>query len=135
MSRMLFVLRFRCGEPEPLDLDAVREVLGPYAVGGAADPLEGLLIRTADGREVEVDVNELCIGVARFPPGHFFDLLAALVDRLGASVLPCDRPALLRAEADRSHLPGPAREEAVVVPMTGRAVESFLSGGSWRPAP
>ncbi|MFJ3931534.1 hypothetical protein [Streptomyces sp. NPDC090029] len=129
MSRMLFVLRFRRGEPEPLDLHAVREVLGPYAVGGAADPLEGLLIRTADGREVEVDVNELC-GVVRFPSGHFFDLLAALVDRLGASVLPCDRPVLLRAEADRSHLPGPAREDAVVVPMTGRAVEFFLSGGS-----
>lgn len=125
---MLFVLRFRSGEPEPLDLDAVREVLGPYAVGGGADPLEGLLVRTADGREVEVDVDRLCVGVARFPPGHFSDLLAALVDRLGASVLPCDRPALLRAEADRRHLPGAAREEAVVVPMTGRAVESFLGG-------
>lgn len=128
MSRMLFVLRYSNGEPEPLDMDLVRDVLGSYVVDTDDDLMNGVLIRTADDREVGFDVNPLCLAVSRFPPGQFFDILAQLVDRLGASVLPTDRPAILREEGHRAHLPEPARESAAVVEMTGSALENFLSG-------
>lgn len=127
MSRTMFVLRFRNGEPESLDMNLVREVLAPYLVS-ADEGFEDVLIRTADDREVEFDMNPLCLAVNRFPPGQFFDILAQLVDRLGASVLPMDRPAILREEGDRAHLPESAREAAAVVEMTGPALENFLSG-------
>ncbi|MFC9792438.1 hypothetical protein [Streptomyces sp. NPDC057695] len=127
MSRTMFVLRFRDGEPEPLDMDLVREVLAPYLVSADGD-FGGVLIRTDDDREVEFDINELCVGVHRYPPGRFFGILAELVDRLGASVLPMDRPAVLREEGDRAHLPEPGREAAVVVAMTGPALENFING-------
>ncbi|MEW1803683.1 hypothetical protein [Streptomyces virginiae] len=129
MGRMLFVLRYRNGEPEPLGTPVLREVLGPYAVAADADFRDGVLIRTIDGHDVEIDVNEVCLAVSRFPPGQFFDVLARLVDRLGASVVPMNRPAVLRREEDRAHLPPAGRREAVVVAMTGRALEAALTDG------
>ncbi|MFD9455234.1 hypothetical protein ACFWBC_19370 [Streptomyces sp. NPDC059985] len=130
MSRMLFVLRYRNGRPEPLDMDAVREVLAPHL--GAADehPRDGALIRTADGYEVEVDVNDVCVAVSRFPPGRFFGVLAELVERLGASVLSTDRPVIIREEGDRAHLSDDLREGAVVMATTAPALEGHFSGGS-----
>ncbi|MFI9542549.1 hypothetical protein ACIHAR_00945 [Streptomyces sp. NPDC052016] len=128
MSRSVFVLRYREGEPEPLDMALVREVLGPYVIAADEDFQGGVLIRAADGHEVEVDVNEVCLAVSRYPPGRFFDILAELVDRLGASVSPTDRPVVLRREEDRAHLPAEAQRGAVTVAMTGRAMENFLGG-------
>ncbi|GAA2999247.1 hypothetical protein Sfulv_43000 [Streptomyces fulvorobeus] len=125
---MLFVLRYRNGQPEPLDLELVREVLAPYIVAADEDLMNGVLIRTPDGHEVDVDVNEMCVAVSRFPPGRFFDVLAELVDRLGASVTPSDRPVILREETDRAHLPAEAGEGATVVAMTGPVLEGYLSG-------
>ncbi|MFJ1926012.1 MULTISPECIES: hypothetical protein [unclassified Streptomyces] len=126
---MLFVLRYRNGEPEPLDLELVRQVLAPYTVEADEDLTEGVRIRTSDGHEVELDINEVCVAVSRFPPGQFFEILARLVDALGAGVTLADRPAVLRAEDDRPHLPDePWRDEAVVVEMTGPALEDFVNG-------
>ncbi|MFJ5846006.1 hypothetical protein [Streptomyces sp. NPDC092903] len=126
---MLFVLRYRNGEPEPLDLELVRQVLAPYTVEADEDLTEGVRIRTSDGHEVELDINEVCVAVSRFPPGQFFEILARLVDELGAGVTLADRPAVLRAEDDRPHLPDePWRDEAVVVEMTGPALEDFVNG-------
>ncbi|GAA1535313.1 hypothetical protein GCM10009730_50690 [Streptomyces albidochromogenes] len=87
MSRTLFVLRYRNGEPELLDMELVREVLAPFATVGD-DLTDGVLLRTTDGYEVDVDVNPVRIAVSRYPPGQFFHILAELVDRLGASVTP-----------------------------------------------
>lgn len=129
MSRMMFVLRYRNGEPEPLDMELVREVLVPYLIDTDEDLMNGALIRTVDDQEVEFDINEVCVAVSRFPRGQFFEILARLVDRLGASVTIADRPAILRAEEDRAHLPDEGwREDAVVVKMTGPALERFISG-------
>ncbi|MFJ4910988.1 hypothetical protein [Streptomyces sp. NPDC088726] len=126
---MLFVLRYRNGEPEPLDLELVRQVLAPYTVEADEDLTEGVRIRTSDGHEVKLDINEVCVAVSRFPPGQFFEILARLVDALGAGVTLADRPAVLRAEDDRPHLPDePWRDEAVVVEMTGPALEDFVNG-------
>ncbi|MGN5630448.1 hypothetical protein [Streptomyces sp. AC154] len=126
---MLFVLRYRNGEPEPLDMELVRQVLAPHIVDADEDLTNGARIRTADGHEVELDINEVCIAVSRFPTGQFFEILARLVDRLGAGVTLADRPAVLRTEDDRSHLPDEAgRDEAVVVEMTGPALEDFVNG-------
>ncbi|WP_405851899.1 hypothetical protein OG361_04175 [Streptomyces sp. NBC_00090] len=90
--------------------------------------MNGVRIRTSDGHKVDVDVNEVCVAVNRFPPGQFFDVLAELVDRLGASVTPTDRPLILREEEDRAHFPAEAGEGAIVVAMTGPALEGYLNG-------
>ncbi|MFF3561337.1 hypothetical protein ACFYXS_14975 [Streptomyces sp. NPDC002574] len=126
MSRMMFILRFVNGEPEALDSEVVRGVLGPYVVAADED-FGDVLIRTADGYEAEVDFNGVCIAVGRFPPGQFFDIVAELVDRLRAAVILTDCPPIVREEADRAHLPGDA-EDAVVVEITGSAIEDFVSG-------
>ncbi|MFE0653549.1 hypothetical protein ACFVZH_33800 [Streptomyces sp. NPDC059534] len=128
MGRTLFVLRYRDGEPEPLPMDAVREVLAPYVVAADEDLRNGVLIRTADGHEVDVDVNEVCVAFSRFPGGSFFDVLARLVDRLGATVIPVDRPVIIRGEGDRAHLSADIRDGAVVVATTGPALDAFLGG-------
>ncbi|MFG2111786.1 hypothetical protein ACGFRB_03960 [Streptomyces sp. NPDC048718] len=127
MSRTLFVLRYRNGEPEPLDLELVREVLSPYITAAAEEIGNGVLLRTADGREVDVDVNDFCVAVSRFPPGQFFDILAQLVDRLGASVTPTDMPVALREEADRAHLPARNAADAAVIALTGPALQRYLT--------
>ncbi|MFB6843015.1 hypothetical protein [Streptomyces sp. NPDC056361] len=128
MSRTLFVLRYRDGEPAPLDMELVRDVLEPYIVSAGADLADGVLIRTADGHEVEVDVNDVCVSVSRFPSGQFFDVLARLVDRLGAAVLSSDRPVVIREEGDRAELSEDIREGAVVVATTGPALEGHFTG-------
>ncbi|KOG21271.1 MULTISPECIES: hypothetical protein [Streptomyces] len=128
MSRTLFVLRYRGGEPEPLDMQLVREVLEPYVVTAGADLADGVLIRTADGFEVDVDVNEVCVSVSRYPAGQFFDVLATLVDRLGATVLSSDRPVVIRSERDRAELSEDIREGAVVVATTAPALEGHFTG-------
>ncbi|MEV8589666.1 hypothetical protein [Streptomyces sp. NPDC051180] len=128
MSRTVFLVRFRDGEPGPLPLEVVREVLAPYVVAAGEDLRDGVLIRTADGCEVDVDVDDLCVAVSRFPRGPFSDVLARLVDRLGATVIPTDRPVAIREEGDRAHLSADLRDGAVVVAPTGPSLEAFLSG-------
>ncbi|MFK0210637.1 hypothetical protein [Streptomyces sp. NPDC090298] len=128
MSRALFVLRYRNGKPEPLDMKLVRGVLQPYIVAAGADLAEGVTIRTADGHEVDVDVNDVCVSVGRFPSGQFFALLAQLVDRLGATILSSDRPVVIREERDRAELSEDIREGAVVVATTGPALEAHFAG-------
>jgi hypothetical protein len=130
MSRRLFVLRYRNGEPEPLDMELVRDVLAPYIVNADDDLRNGVLIRTADGHEVDLDVNDVCVAVSRFPPGQFFDILAELVDRVGAGVLSSDMPVIIRQERDRTHLSEDIREVAVVVATTRPALEGYFGGGS-----
>ncbi|MFJ4848734.1 MULTISPECIES: hypothetical protein [unclassified Streptomyces] len=124
----MFILVYENGEPKPLDMDLLKEILKPYVVAADED-FQDVLIQLADGYQAELDINEVCIGISRFPPGHFFDVLAELVDRLGATVIPMDRPTILRREEDRSRLPPEGREDSAVVRMTGRAMEAFISGG------
>ncbi|MDI9886350.1 hypothetical protein QMZ92_18700 [Streptomyces sp. HNM0645] len=57
----------------------MREVLTPY-IAADDDLMNGMLMRTVDGHEVDVDVNEVCVAVNCCPSGQFFDVLAALVD-------------------------------------------------------
>ncbi|MFI5771044.1 hypothetical protein ACIA74_21320 [Streptomyces sp. NPDC051658] len=73
-------------------MELIQELRAPYIAAADEDLTNGVLIRTTDGYEVDVDINEVCIVVSRFPPGQFFDVLAELVDRLRASVTPTDRP-------------------------------------------
>ncbi|MER6099067.1 hypothetical protein ABT154_25105 [Streptomyces sp. NPDC001728] len=128
MSRMLVVLRYRNGEPEPLDMDLVRDTLAPYIGTAGEDLRDGVLIRTAEGYEVKLDVSDVCVSVSRYPAGQFFDVLAELVDRLGATVLSSDQPVTIRQEEDRAHLSEDIREGAVVVATTGPALEGHFTG-------
>ncbi|MFF1651607.1 hypothetical protein [Streptomyces sp. NPDC058240] len=57
MSRMLFVLRYRNDEPEPLEMELVQELLAPYIAAADEDLTNGVLIRTTDGYEVDVNIS------------------------------------------------------------------------------
>ncbi|MFE6101686.1 hypothetical protein ACFVQ4_17160 [Streptomyces laurentii] len=128
MGCTLFVLRFREGEPESLDQALVRDVLAPYIVRASEDLRNGVLIRTPEGCEVEVDVTDLCVAVSCFPPGRFFDILAGLIDRLDAIVIFSYGPPVIRREEDRAHLAEDMREAAVVVATEGPALAAFPDG-------
>ncbi|OEJ55170.1 hypothetical protein [Streptomyces agglomeratus] len=84
------------------------------------------MIRTTDG--YEMDVNEACVAANRYPPGQFFELLAELADRLGASLPPTGRPVILREEKDRAHFPAEVGKDAAVVAMTSSDLERYLCG-------
>lgn len=128
MSRMLFVVRYRNGEPEPLDMEQVRRQLVPYAVGSVEDPRDGVTVRTAEGYEVELGVNDFCVSAGRYPAGRFFDVLALLASGLGAVVMSSDLPVVIGDEADRAHLSEDMRKDAQVVELKGPALDAFFNG-------
>ncbi|MDX2646875.1 hypothetical protein PV341_25560 [Streptomyces sp. PA03-1a] len=132
-SPLIFTFVDGAEVPVPVDGALVRAVLEPHAVGdprltAASD--EGLyfLVRAADGGEAEVYVGERDIMVSRPHAGGVFGIVAELVSRLGAVVLdPSDGAVVCRAE-EYAHLPVGMRDAAVVVEMTGEALETALIG-------
>jgi hypothetical protein len=126
MGYGLSLHRFVGGEPETLDEQVAREVLTPHAVTRDQGAKE-LLVRAADGGEAEVTVSTDGISVGRFPPGGILDLVAELADRLGAAVVLPDG-VLVGSEEQRANLPDGLRDAAVVVEMTGPALQRAIGG-------
>lgn len=116
--------RFVEGEPESLDERVTREVLAPHAVNADQDS-EEMLIRAADGGEAEVTVSADGISVHRFASGAVLDIVAELADRLGAAIVAPDG-VLVSGEEQRANLPEGLRNGAVVVEMTGPALQGAL---------
>ncbi|MEW1776096.1 hypothetical protein [Streptomyces sp. NPDC086777] len=116
--------RFVDGEPEALDERVTLEVLAPYAVNAVEGSGE-MLIRAADGGEAEVNVSADGISVNRFPPGGILDVVAELADRLDA-VLMLPDGVLVSGEGQRANLPEGLQEAAVIIQMTGPAIQGAL---------
>ncbi|MFF4485524.1 hypothetical protein ACFY0F_03370 [Streptomyces sp. NPDC001544] len=115
-------------------MDVVRAVLSPYDVG---DPnltvLDGgrmqYWVRAADGSAAEIFVDETGILVERPHSGPgVFAIVAELAARLEAVIFdPSEGLFVCGAEA-HARLPTDMREKALVIEMTGDAVEAALIG-------
>ncbi|WP_432116997.1 hypothetical protein [Streptomyces sp. bgisy032] len=121
--------------PVPPDMELVRAVLEPHNVGDPQSTVseDGTLrfwLRAPDGSEAEISADETGILVERPQAGRVFAILADLVAALGAVIFdPRTGRVVCRAE-ERTGLPADMQEEAVVIDMTGDALEAVLSGTS-----
>jgi len=119
--------------PVPLDMDLVRAVLEPHDVGNpqltvGEDGGLQFWIRASDGSEAEISADETGILVERPHAGGVFAIVAELVSRLGAVIIDPSRGRAVCREAEYAHLPSGMKEDAVVIEMTGEAVEAALIG-------
>jgi hypothetical protein len=119
----LYVHRFVRGESVPMDEASIQRILRPYVVVGEG---ASLLIRASDGGEVDVHADASGISIHRPVRGGVFDVVAELLDGLDAVLIAPGCPAILRSEADREHLPGDFQRDAIVVELTGSALEQAL---------
>lgn len=118
--------------PVALDIEVVRAVLDPYAVG---DPNllvmeDGTLqfwVRATDGSEVEIFADETGILLERPHSGSgVFAIVAELVARLGAVIFePREGVFLCDAEV-HAYLAPDLKKNAVLTELTGAAVEAAL---------
>ncbi|WP_416970971.1 hypothetical protein [Streptomyces sp. 4F14] len=109
----------------PPDPAVVRDVLGPYAVVEPSDA--EYWVRAEDGGEAEFFVDAYGITVERPQPGGVFGLVAELAVRLGAVVVEPGGHVACRAQEDVARLPESLREGAIVIEMTGPALEAALT--------
>ncbi|MCZ4511128.1 hypothetical protein O3Q52_23660 [Streptomyces sp. ActVer] len=119
--------------PVPLDMELVRAVLEPHDVGNpqltvGEDGGLQFLIRASDGSEAEISADETGILVERPHTGGVFGIVAELVSRLGAVIIDPSRGRAVCREEEYAHLPAGMQEDAVVIEMTGEAVEAALIG-------
>ncbi|MFE9500295.1 hypothetical protein [Streptomyces collinus] len=120
--------------PVPLDLEVVRSVLTPYDVGdpGRTMTEDGGLqywVRAADGSEAEIFVDRTSILVERPHSGpDVFAVVAELAARLAAVIFDPSRGTFFCGPEAHAHLPVDMRQEAVLIDMTGEAVEAALIG-------
>ncbi|GGT92837.1 hypothetical protein ACH49O_11200 [Streptomyces coeruleorubidus] len=123
--------------PVPPDMELVRAVLGPHAVGDpqltvSEDGSLRFWIRASDGSEAEISADETGILVERPDTGGVFAIVAELVAKLEAVIIdPSTGRAVCRTE-ERAQLPASMQEEAIVIDMTGNALEAALSGPTYR---
>ncbi|MER5913692.1 hypothetical protein ABT124_25205 [Streptomyces sp. NPDC001982] len=119
--------------PVPLDMALVRAVLEPHHVEDpqltvAEDGTLQFWIRASDGSEAELFAHENGILVSRPQADGVFGIIAELVSRLGAVIIdPSEGGVVCRAE-EHAHLPAGMRDDAIVIEMTGEAVETALTG-------
>ncbi|MGW7383428.1 hypothetical protein [Streptomyces sp. NPDC054794] len=120
--------------PVPLDKDVVRAVLDPYDIG---DPTltvmeDGRLqywVRAVDRSEAEIFVDETGIQVERPHSGPgVFAIVAELASRLEAVIFEPGEGVFLCGTEAHARLPAGMREKAVLIEMTGDAVEAALIG-------
>lgn len=120
--------------PVPLDMRVIQAVLSPYDVG---DPdlkvmEDGRLqywVRAADGSEAEIFVDRTGVLVERPHAGPgVFAIVAELAARLAAVIFDPSQGMFFCGSAAHAHLPADMRQEAVLIDMTGEAVEAALIG-------
>lgn len=128
MSHDLWIHRFVGGEPAHLDLDVVRAVLQPYSVDRRPPLVQDsgrfdVWIRARDGGDAELLADAGSILVERPAGGEVLGIIAELTARLAAVIIdPADGASICRAE-ERAHLPVEYQRDAVVIEMTGPAVQ------------
>ncbi|MGW1885848.1 hypothetical protein [Streptomyces sp. NPDC001970] len=119
--------------PVPLDMELVRAVLEPHHVGDpqltvGEDGTLGFWIRASDGSEAEMFVDEYGITVHRPHAGGVFGIVAELVSRLGAIIINPSRVGVVCRAEELAGLPPGMQHDAIVIEMTGEAVEAALTG-------
>lgn len=135
MGMSLMIFKFVDGgeAPVPPDTAVVRAVLEPHDVGDprltvGEDGSMSFWIRAPDGGEAEVFADVHGLGVSRPNAGDVFAVIAELTSRLGAVVLDPSRVGVVCGVEAYTHLPAEMRDDAVVIDMTGEALEAALTG-------
>ncbi|MFD9793321.1 hypothetical protein ACFWXK_20505 [Streptomyces sp. NPDC059070] len=123
MSYSIFLQRFAQGKPAPLDEAATLEVLHPFIV---AQDSTSVFIRARDGSEAEIYRDPSGLMIDRPEQGGIFDIVAELINRLDVVLLSPGGPTILRCEADRSHLPNEFQNDAIVVELSGAAIQCAI---------
>lgn len=125
MSYSIYIQRFAHGDAAPMDEERGRLLLAPYVV--ARKPEYGFVrIRASDDGEADVYANSGSIMVSRFAWGGILDIVADLVERLEAVILLPEGVAILATAEDRSHLPVDLQADAVVVDLSGAAIQGVI---------
>ncbi|MET9689723.1 hypothetical protein ABZY81_14765 [Streptomyces sp. NPDC006514] len=119
--------------PVPPDMAVVRAVWEPHDVGDPRHTVgeDGSLcfwIRASDGSEAEMFADGYGVPVSRPGAGAVFGIITELASRLGAVIFDPSRGAIVCGAEEHAHLPAGMQEDAVVVDMTGEAVEAALTG-------
>jgi len=119
--------------PVLLDLALVRAVLEPHDVGdpqltvGEEGGLE-FWVRASDGSEAEIFADAQGVVVHRPHAGGVWGIVAELVSRLGAVIIDPSGAVVVCQAEEHAHLPAGMQDEAIVIEMTGEAVEAALLG-------
>ncbi|MEU6343728.1 hypothetical protein ABZ883_22625 [Streptomyces sp. NPDC046977] len=124
MSYDIYVHRFEGGESAPLDKVIAAEVLDSYVVVRVPD---NKFLQLDMGRNERADVyfsTDTHITFTRFGGERIMDIVAELLERLGASLVLLGGTVVLRQEAHREHLPQLMRDDdwSVVVARTGQEI-------------
>jgi hypothetical protein len=111
-----------------MDDELGQALLAPHVV--AREPEHGFMhIRAGDGGEAIVYASPGSIMINRFSWGGILDIVADLVTALGAVILLPEGVAILGLAEDRQHLPVELQADAVVVDLSGAAIESVIESG------
>ncbi|MBY8882021.1 hypothetical protein [Actinacidiphila acidipaludis] len=125
MSYSIYLQRFSHGDAAPMDDGLGHAVLAPYVV--SRKPEDGFVrIRANDGGEATVYASQGSIMVDRFAWGAVLDIVAELVRDLRAVILLPEGVAILSTADDRSHLPAELQADAVVIDLSGTAIQSVI---------
>lgn len=125
MSYSIYIQRFAHGDAAPMDDVRGQMLLAPHVV--ASEPEYGFVrVRASDGGEADVFASPGSIMVNRFASGGILDIVADLVERLDAVVLLPEGVAILGTAEERSHLPVELQADAVVVDLTGAAIQGVI---------
>ncbi|GGT72130.1 hypothetical protein [Streptomyces lateritius] len=132
-SPLIFTFVDGGGAPVPPAMAVERAVLEPHEVGDprltvGEDGTSGFWIRASDGGEAEMSADRYGILISRPHAGAVHGIVAELVSRLGAVVIDPSRAGVVRRAEERAHLPADTRDDAVVIEMTGEALEAALTG-------
>lgn len=131
MSYSIFLLRFDCGHPVPLDNAVFQELTAPYVV--RRDPAhEFLSLRMPDGGTAEVyggaasDGTLASVMLTHFDTGDVLELVAELAASLHAAVVLQDGVAVVADAGQREHLVADLRPDAVIVDLSGAAIQAAI---------
>ncbi|MFI1093847.1 hypothetical protein [Streptomyces sp. NPDC020917] len=127
MSYGIYVQRFAHGDAAAMDDALGRKLLAPHVVSSM--PEYGFTrIRAGDGGEADVYAGPGSVAVSRFSWGGILDIVADLAEQLDAVVLLPEGVAILGTEEQRRHLPVELQADAVVVDLSGAALQAVIEG-------
>lgn len=125
VSYSIYVQRFAHGDAAPMDDELGQALLAPHVV--ATEFEYGYQrIQASDGGEADVYKSPGSIMFNRFAWGGILEIVAELVARLSAVILLPEGVAILRSADDRAHLPVELAADAVVVDLSGAAIQAVI---------
>ncbi|MFD9793320.1 hypothetical protein ACFWXK_20500 [Streptomyces sp. NPDC059070] len=133
MSHELWIHKFVDGEAVAPGMGVIKAVLQPHSVKSTPpvvrdDESIAIWIRASDGGEAELVASESGIVVDRPAGGEILGIIAELVSQLGAVIIDPRDGAFICGAEERVHLPAEYQQDAVIIEMTGPALQDVTTG-------